>query len=530
MELFSLEFVVYLCVLLPIYALAGRKAPHKQWIVLLGASLVFYLLAGGASGLVFVLLVALVTWGFSHLFARLDEEEKARRKEAQDRAERKAIKAACAKKKRRVFILGLVCSLLPLLVFKYTIDIVNYLGQVALSERLSKSLLLPLGISFFTFQSLSYLIDTYNAKYPPEPSFPRYLLFVAYFPQLIQGPINRYNLMAPQLTEPHRLEWPRCQRALLLILLGLVKKCVISDVLVKNVDAIVLNVTPTMSGALVFWGVVMYSFQMYGDFSGGIDIVEGVSELLGIEMMQNFRQPYFSTSLADFWRRWHMSLGAWMRDYIFYPLALTEPMQKFGKWGTKHLGKHLGRTLPACVANIVTFLLVGLWHGASPHYVLWGIYNGFVVALSDLLEPVSHRLRKAARMGDDSRSRKALGVVRTFFLVCVGRYFDCIPSAHKIVWAFKATLTNFDPAGLPQAVAAAGLLEPQMLGYPLIALVAIALVAVVDIWEERGIDARGRVIAWRWPVRIVLYLALVLLLGASMSYINNGGGFLYANF
>lgn len=225
-----------------------------------------------------------------------------------------------------------------------------------------------------------------------------------------------------------------------------------------------------------------------------------------------------------------MSLGAWMRDYIFYPLALTEPMQKFGKWGTKHLGKHLGRTLPACVANIVTFLLVGLWHGASPHYVLWGIYNGFVVALSDLLEPVSHRLRKAARMGDDSRSRKALGVVRTFFLVCVGRYFDCIPSAHKIVWAFKATLTNFDPAGLPQAVAAAGLLEPQMLGYPLIALVAIALVAVVDIWEERGIDARGRVIAWRWPVRIVLYLALVLLLGASMSYINNGGGFLYANF
>lgn len=530
MELFSLAFVTYLCILLPVYALVGRAAPQRQWLVLLVASLAFYFLAGGWQGLIFVTMVSLVTWAFSQAFGRLDMRAAAARKTSKDRKERKAIKQAFARRKRRVFVAGLVCSLFPLLVLKYTGDILIYLHRPILRETLSQSLVLPLGISFFTFQSVGYLIDTYNGKYPPEDCFPRYLLFVSYFPQLIQGPINRYDLMASQLAQPHRLEWPRCQRALLLVLLGLVKKCVISDVLVSNVNAIVLNVGEGTNGALILWGVIMYSFQMYGDFSGGIDIVEGVSELLGIGMMQNFRQPYFSTSLADFWRRWHISLGAWMRDYVFYPLALTGPMQRFGKWGTKHLGRHLGRTLPACIANIVTFLLVGLWHGASPHYVLWGIYNGLVVALSDLLEPLSRRMREAVHMGEESRSRKVLGVIRTFLLVCVGRYFDCIPSVRAIVWAFRNTFVNFSLPALPQAIAARGLVAPQTLGYPAIALVAITIVGIVDVWEERGVDARGRVLSWRWPVRILIYLAVGVLLGISMYYTGNGGGFLYANF
>lgn len=116
-------------------------------------------------------------------------------------------------------------------------------------------------------------------------------------------------------------------------------------------------------------------------------MVLGVAQLYGIEMMPNFRQPYFSTSLGDFWRRWHISLGAWMRDYLFYPFALTRPMQRFGKWATSHWGKHFGRVLPAAVANLLVFAVVGIWHGPQAHYLAWGLYNGLVIALADLLEP-----------------------------------------------------------------------------------------------------------------------------------------------
>ena len=118
-------------------------------------------------------------------------------------------------------------------------------------------------------------------------------------------------------------------------------------------------------------------------------MVLGVAQLYGIEMMPNFRQPYFSTSLGDFWRRWHISLGAWMRDYLFYPFALTKPMQRFGKWATSHWGKHFGRVLPAAVANLLVFAVVGIWHGPQAHYLAWGLYNGLVIALADLLEPLS---------------------------------------------------------------------------------------------------------------------------------------------
>ena len=128
----------------------------------------------------------------------------------------------------------------------------------------------------------------------------------------------------------------------------------------------------------------MYSFQQYADFSGGIDIVTGAAQLFGIELAPNFRQPYFSISLGDFWRRWHISLGSWMRDYVFYPFALLKPVQKLGKKISKRFGKHLGVVLPASIANILVFFLVGIWHGPEVHYILWGLYNGIVIALSDI--------------------------------------------------------------------------------------------------------------------------------------------------
>lgn len=148
-------------------------------------------------------------------------------------------------------------------------------------------------------------------------------------------------------------------------------------------------------------------------FPGGIDMVLGVAQLFGIEMMPNFRQPYFSTSLGDFWRRWHISLGAWMRDYLFYPFALTKPMQRFGKWATGHWGKHFGRVLPAAVANLLVFAVVGIWHGPQAHYLVWGLYNGMVIALADLLEPAFKKMNTALHIPTESRTWHIFRILRT---------------------------------------------------------------------------------------------------------------------
>lgn len=195
---------------------------------------------------------------------------------------------------------------------------------------LFEGFLIPLGISFYMFISIGYLVDIYFEKYEAEKNPFRFLLFVSFFPQLIQGPINRYDQMKEQLYGRHTLDWYRCKRALILILFGLLKKYAIANLLVHEIANILDAPTEKTPGSVIVFAILLYSAQQYADFSGGIDIVMGVAELFGIEMMPNFRQPYFSVSLGDFWRRWHISLGAWMRDYVFYPFALTAPMQKFG--------------------------------------------------------------------------------------------------------------------------------------------------------------------------------------------------------
>ena len=239
-----------------------------------------------------------------------------------------------------------------------------------------RSIVIPVGISFYTFQSVSYLIDVYNEKYESEKNFGKYLLFVSWFPQLLEGPINRYDAMKSSLFRDHGWDAQRAYESLLLILFGLFKKYAIAEQLAPLISQMFDQINVQIPGSVVTLGILLYSAQQYADFSGGIDIVIGASKLFGVYMAPNFRQPYFATSLGDFWRRWHISLGAWMRDYVFYPFALLKGMQKLGKWFTGRFhgkwGRHLGRTVPACIANIVVFLIVGIWHGAEEHYLAWG--------------------------------------------------------------------------------------------------------------------------------------------------------------
>ena len=531
MELISLNFFFVLVAIVAGYYTVGKFAPRAQWIVLLVGSIAFYGFAGGWPLLVWVVAIALATWGAGLALDHFEQAGKAARKAAKGRDAKKAVKKQFLRKKRLVLVATLIACVGVLGYFKYWNVLLAYAGLAA--SPTSLGILLPLGMSFYTFVALGYLIDSYNAKYEPERNFARYLLFVSYFPQIIQGPINRYDAMSPQLYETHHANAQGIRRALLLLGFGMVKKLAIADVLAGLVSTVFTTAAgPNIPGSLAVYGVVVYAVQMYADFSGGIDIVRGVSELFGIEMAPNFRQPYFSVSLADFWRRWHMSLGAWMRDYVFYPLAVTSPSRRFGKWAGRHLGKHAGRTLPACVANIIVFLLVGLWHGAELHYVAWGLYNGLIVALADLCTPLFDRLATMTRVRRESAGFKVFAIVRTFIVVCIGRFFDCFVNVEDSFYALYNVFVRHTFAPLSEVLATYNVEHPERFGLSLITILMCVLLLAVDILSERGVDVREKILGWRAPIRVAFYLVVIIVTVYAGAYdaANGGGGFLYANF
>lgn len=524
MEFYSLQFIFFISFWLVLYYGSGRLFKARKWVVLLGASLSFYAILEW-KGVFFLLATAGTTWLSAGLLDVLRDSCREERKKLTDRKEKAAVKSSFQKKRRRVLVLCLLLNFGILALLKYTGDILKDISGW-------KSLLIPVGISFYTFQSISYLIDVYNEKYESEKNFWKYLLFVSWFPQLLEGPINRYDAMKSSLFQDHDWDSQRSYEALLLILYGLFKKYVIAEQLSPLISQMFDQVDVNIPGAVVVCGILMYSAQQYADFSGGIDIVLGVSRLFGVSMAQNFRQPYFATSLGDFWRRWHISLGAWMRDYVFYPLALLPGMQRLGKWFVKRFpgkwGKHLGRIVPACLANIVVFVIVGIWHGAQEHYLAWGLYNGLVIAASDLLRPLFVSAAEHAPFSVSERCAHILRVIRTFLIVNIGWYFDRIEDFGYRMICFRNTICHFELSRL----------KPTLYSYNLdyvmkpvgIAVLGILVVLAVSLMSENHIDVRGRLMKMpAWVQAGVLTAAMVMILFAFV-FTAPSGGFLYAQF
>lgn len=444
-----------------------------------------------------------------------DQYHKIRKDKSIDRAGRKEIKAAFDKKRKMILWVIIVINFGMLAVLKYL-------------HPFFEGFLIPLGISFYMFISIGYLVDIYFEKYEAEKNPFRFLLFVSFFPQLIQGPINRYDQMKEQLYGRHTLDWYRCKRALILILFGLLKKYTIANLLVHEIANILDAPTEKTPGSAIVFAILLYSAQQYADFSGGIDIVMGVAELFGIEMMPNFRQPYFSVSLGDFWRRWHISLGAWMRDYVFYPFALTAPMQKFGKWAKKHLNVHFGRVLPASIANILVFFLVGIWHGSQWHFIFWGLYNGIVIAVSDICAPLFAKITERLHINVKSKAFYLFRIIRTFIIVNIGWYFDRIYDIRDCFLCMKNTIFNFQMSQLDEFLGPILKIMPTK-AY-VIVTVALCIVFADSVIKERGKDAitllDNRPLVLRW----LLYFGMIFMILESFNFAVDAGGFMYANY
>ena len=225
--------------------------------------------------------------------------------------------------KKKILSLTLIINFGILVYFKFFSSFAMILSKVMDSQLGSSSLIMPIGISFYTFQATGYLIDVYRGLVPASTSYPKFLLFMSYFPQLTQGPISKYSDLMPQLTEGHDFEYKNFILGFQRVLWGYFKKMVIADNLAMVVATIFAS-PDQYFGIYVPFAILMYSIQIYADFSGGIDIIMGFSKMMGINLTENFNRPFFAKSLSEFWQRWHITLGAWMRDYVFYPIAFSK--------------------------------------------------------------------------------------------------------------------------------------------------------------------------------------------------------------
>jgi D-alanyl-lipoteichoic acid acyltransferase DltB (MBOAT superfamily) len=489
--------------------------PRVRWICLLVFSYVFYWVSSG--WLVFFIACATVgTYCAGRALDGLNRDQV-------------SAKSAVALRKRLILVLALVFDLAFLIVFKYGGFIVENVGAAfGLGALPIESLVMPIGISFYTFQAMGYLIDIYRGQIRADRNPAQLALFLAYFPQIVQGPIARHSDLAHQLYAGNGFDYERARSGLLLIAYGLFKKLVIADRIgVFVIDVFDKGVAPA-DGTVSFTAALFYSMQLYCDFSGGIDIARGFSRVLGIELAENFRRPYYSCSLGEFWRRWHITLGGWMRDYIFYPILLSASFQKFS-YRLRH-GSRLAvvHKVPQALATFVVFMAVGIWHGAAWHWVAFAVFNAAVISASVVLEPVYDRFHKATRIPADHPAWVLFMRARTLLIRCVSLTFARALTLSQ-AWAMLAgVVTSFSFSGFGDGFLLAHGLDVR--DYVILG-VSIAALFVVSLRQEHGrgvaalITERPAVVRWTGYVAIA---AAIVLLSADAS----GGGvnFIYGRY
>ena len=448
----SLNFILFVALTVLVYFLFPFK--KQKWTVLLVASYVFYLFAG-YKYVAFILFTTVSTYLFALWINSIGVKSKETlklNKQTWDKDEKKKFKNSIKHKKRLVMALVLVVNFGILAFLKYynffagsLNDVMGMFG-IGFSAPTLK-LFLPLGISFYTFQSMGYIVDVYREKVAPEKNIAKLALFVSFFPQIIQGPISFYDQLAHQLYEPHKFDFTRFKYGMELILWGFFKKLIIADRAVVAINTVTADYA-AYNGTTLTFTILLYALQLYADFSGGIDISRGVAQIFGIDMVDNFKRPYFAKSINDYWRRWHITLGAWLKNYLFFPLAMSNlfinasKKMKGTKFGSTKAGGHIAKVLPTSIASLIVFLVVGIWHGANWKYVAFGIWNGGIIMISILLKPVFDWVLAKLRINAQSFAYGVFQMLRTFLVVLVGYVFDVAPNFAQAMNTFKLAFVD----------------------------------------------------------------------------------------
>ena len=530
MEINSLKFILFVAVVIIVYIITPKK---YKWVTLLVSSYVFYWLNSNQL-IIFMLITTLSIYILSLLLGKIDKKVEIEIK-SKEKEEKKKLKEKAKNKKKLIVLIALIINLGILGVIKYfnffSGNINTLLNLFNLNIQIpSMQFILPLGISYYTLQGLSYVIDVYRQKIYPDKNLGRVALFLAFFPQIVEGPIGRYKELATQLYEPNKIEFQNVKNGSLLVLWGFFQKMVIADRLAILVDTVFSNYTQ-YSGLIVICAILFYTFQIYADFAGCINIVRGVSEIFGITLAENFKRPFFSRSIQEFWRRWNITLGTWLKEYVFYSVA-------FSKWylhlTTKLKEKlkkhtHLSKTFLALCPLFFVWFSNGLWHGASWKYIFYGMYYFVIMSMGMLLEPVFKKTINFLKININSKKYKIWQMLRTFILVNIGML---IFRATNISSAFAILKSMFNFSSFEE------ILNGKMLSLGLdkgeftIVIISLIIMLIVDFLQEKNYHVREEIgkrnVLIRWKIYYVGIFSIIIFGIYGKDY--NPSSFIYGQF
>ena len=405
--LFGSSLFLFLFFALLVFYRMFAKSNDARNLVLIVFSLYFYYMAGGLF-LLLLILNAILNFYFGKWMGA----------------------SKSASKKRNYLLLALLFNLGLLVYFKYSNFFIQLMNDINVGEFELLDIILPLGISFYTFKSLSYILDIYLEAMEPTESFRDYFIFVTFFPNILSGPIDRAINFLPQINRAYSLSRKEIAMGLMLIMMGLVKKIMIADYISLNFVDRVFDSPIRFTGVENLLAVYGYALQLYCDFSGYSDIAIGIALLLGFKLMENFNYPFKAKSISDFWRRWHISLSSWLLDYVFRPLQMT--LRDWRKAGN-------------ITALVITFVLVGFWHGASWAFLVWGLIHGLYMAVGILVQGPKRKFYNKYNL-TNSKILGAIQIFITFNLVAFSFIFFRASDFTSALDVINQILFFFKPA------------------------------------------------------------------------------------
>lgn len=528
MAIISVKFMAFLAIISLLYFVVPKKI---KWIVLLLGSYIYYFLSSSKLT-IFLIITTISIYVSALLINNIDNKTKIKCN-GQEKSVKKQLKKKAAKNKKIVLILTIILNFGILAFLKYgnfiSENISKLLNAINISYEIPlRKIVLPLGISYYTLQAISYVVDVYRGKYKAEKNFGKVALFLSFFPQMLEGPIGKFDELADQLYEPHEFDYTRVKFAAQLMLWGIFKKMVIADRAALYVNEVFSKYTE-YSGIVIILAVILYTVQIYAEFSGCIDIVRGIGQIFGVTMAENFRRPFFSKNIQEFWRRWHITLGAWLREYIFYPISFSKACINLTTWSKKIFKGHIGKLIPAAFALFFVWFGNGIWHGASWKYIFYGLYYYILTMLGMLFEPLFAKIIKLLKIKTETFGYRLWQMIRTTIIVLIGMLIFRAPRL-KTAWVIFKSMFTFDNIGK--------LFNGELfnIGFKaadfVVLTIGVGIMFIVSLLQEKGYNLREKIskqnIAFRWILYYGIIFAIIILGIYGKGY--NASSFIYGQF
>ena len=505
--------VTYLFVFLPIVLLLYQLVPKKgRWAVLLMSS--YFLFWTFSKHLVLYLIgTTILTYSVGILLTRLrdrfrEEKEKIDKK---DKELRSKLKNKYKRREKLLLAAGIIVLLSVLAYLKYYnffAENANVFLEAVGSSWLfeAKKLLLPIGISFYTLEAIGYMADVYWEKIPAERNLAKIALFLSFFPQIMEGPISMYTQTADALWAGNSLKADNLSKGAIRIIWGMFKKIVIADRLYVIV-AEIFDYYEDYSGIIIVAGAIAYTIQLYMEFSGCIDIVIGSGKLFGVTLPENFKQPFVSKNASEFWRRWHISLGAWFKAYVFYPGSVSGLVKKWNKFAKKHFSKHIIKVGVSAIALYPVWLCNGLWHGANWTYIFYGMYYFVILLFGVAVEPVREAFLKKFKINENALYWRIPQILKTWVIIFTGELFFRANTLGGGFAMFKSIFKDFEFSQLFD-----GTLLHMGLDSADFAIIGLGcvVVAIVGSFKERNLLGDEGLHKLKTPLRWAIYYALII--------------------